>query len=235
MAHVVSVLKFLADLPPISRWLWFGLWILAGFVLFVASPWLVPKAKETQSEEPHAQTVQQNVSAGAPTATTDSQASQQAVSAPVQIEKLSQSAGGDIQNSVGNTVNEQKTITGGVHYWFIGGTNTIQVGRDFSVKERSVQIQTDEGGKAQIKIYMLYDSAAWSYGSSSKLITHTNRSANLADFLDSPEFSRDVRMVAKKGGRHVPPPAAARNASERDIKLAISEIGLWKRHSPKFP
>ncbi len=77
--------------------------------------------------------------------------------------------------------------------WFIGGTNTIQVGRDFSVKERSVQIQTDEGGKAQIKIYMLYDSAAWSYGSSSKLITHTNRSANLADFLDSPEFSRDVQ------------------------------------------
>jgi hypothetical protein len=74
-----------------------------------------------------------------------------------------------------------------------GGTNIIQVAGDLSVTEKDYKLTNPAtGDEIKLKIYLLFNSAAWSTRSSSKLITYKNREITLDEFLGGEKFASDL-------------------------------------------
>ncbi len=180
-----------ADVSPGARWQAFALWMIisasiGAFVIFGAQ-------RQKASEPRPAETTKQSVTVTGQPAQEPAKPAQ-TIASPVQIGKIAQSGSVAINAPVINapiTVNGEKvnlTIN------FPSQTDTVKDNKDFSYKVAVLNVETDHGDKAKLTVYMLYDSAAWRFGSSSELKNYSrNKPVSLSEFLDSSEFSKDVQ------------------------------------------
>ena len=194
MADIVpSIFRGIADLSPVVRHLafagWAISWALVGTAIFYGIPAILGGTKEADEvKPPPPPAVQQTITiaghdiglplerSGAPQAAA---VIPESVRPPEKIEA----------NASTNNVIAPRNITGGITIHVSGGTNIIQVGGDLSVTEQAYKLTNDTGGEIEINVYLLFNSAAWSSGSSSKLITYKDKEVTLDDFLEGEKFA----------------------------------------------
>lgn len=193
MAEILSsAFRGIAELSPVARHLWFAgwaaCWTLVGAAIFYGSPAILGKAKQAEVvKQPPAPAVQQTITVTvhdngpAPDRNVPPQAPAtmpETVASPAKVETPSPP-----------NIIAPRNIAGGITIHVSGGTNIIQVGGDLSVAEQAYKLKNSTGGEIEIKVYLLFNSAAWSSGSSSKLITYKDKEVTLDDFLGGEKFA----------------------------------------------
>jgi hypothetical protein len=178
MPDPMSWLKAIAAFSLEWRTFGFIAWVIIGAIVAYGTPYL--KERDAGASRQPAPPTQQTITINGPVVGNVTQAPAPApVAAPV---AQTEGSGAPLGNIVAS-----KSVPG-LTIQVLGGTNIIQVTGDLSVKERDYELTNNTGGKLGVKIYLLFESAAWSSGSSSNLITHKNKEVRLADFLESKQF-----------------------------------------------
>jgi len=193
MAEIMSILKSIGALPVEWRHLIFFLWLLARVFIAYGTPYFVLKEKGAEASKQPYPGVQQNITISVPE-TSKEQSFRPKTPVAISTTSVNRENAGALTEKVdvsivpASNVIAPRTIAGGITIHVSGGTNIIQLAGDLSFTERDYNLTNDTGGELKIKIYLLFNSAAWSTGSSSKLITHKNKEVILDDFLESKKF-----------------------------------------------
>ena len=191
MAEIMSFLKSIGALPVEWRHLIFCACILLGFLLAYGTPYLLNEKDDADAPKQASPAVQQNITIGVPEAQkTESAARQESAVIP---DRAAPSSKADDSSVSTSNIIAPRNIAGGITVHVSGGTNIIQLTGDLSFTQLGYKLTNDTGGEIEIRVYLLFNSAAWSSGSSSNLITYKDKEVTLDVFLDSEKFASDLK------------------------------------------
>ena len=171
--------------------------VLLSALVCYGSPLLTAKASKPNSRTMPSPDRQTTVTVADEAATAKNElvgASQKnVVTAPIRIDQLSANSSGPVQAVMGNNLQAPKEFAG-IQVTVLGNAPlTINLGNDFSIQKQSLKINTNVNGQAEIEIYTLFNSASWSYRSSSKLVNYRDKNVDLEQFLSSTDFLDEAK------------------------------------------